>query len=345
MVGGKILRYHLSISSTILTYCNHVTWLASIESKKIDVTYIINFVNLLINRSISKILRLSTPVIMREVIQINSQEQSTVVKKGTLLDNMLEIIMHFLFAGRKSSKPWRPSKPWKPAKPGGLPGPRGPAGPRGPTGPTGVTGPTGATGPIGATGPTGSIGPTGTTGPTGPIGSTTGPTGSTGPPGPNLATTGFSAIMPSTTMDESGQLGNWTTDDPYYTDAGFDQIAGNYIIPETGRYAIKAVINYSTLAALSLSLGPGVNPAFVIRRTSPTTTDFITGLFPVVDISVLILTIRVVLGNGNIVLTSDVQLNSGDVIGLFYESSGLNVNINIGGPAGSSTFWSIHRLT
>jgi len=39
--------------------------------------------------------------------------------------------------------------------------------------------------------------------------------------------------------------------------------------------SFKIDINYSTNGAVSLSLGPSVNPYIVLRRTSPSTTDLI----------------------------------------------------------------------
>ena len=69
-----------------------------------------------------------------------------------------------------------------------------------------------------------------------------------------------------------------------------------------------------------MQLGAGVNPTFVIQRTSPTLTNLVSGLFPVLNVNIaLLLNLRTILGSGSVTLTADVQLNAGDVIGIFYE--------------------------
>ncbi|PES13054.1 hypothetical protein CN488_29160, partial [Bacillus anthracis] len=105
-------------------------------------------------------------------------------------------------------------------------------------------------------------------------------------------------------------------------------------------------INYSTLAALTISLGAGVNPAFIIRKTSPVTTDLISGLFPILNVNVaLVLTLRAILGNGTVTLTGDLSLNVGDVVGLFYEANGLTISLNLGGGGSDGIVWSCHRIS
>ncbi|MEK3731054.1 MULTISPECIES: hypothetical protein [Paenibacillus] len=42
-------------------------------------------------------------------------------------------------------------------------------------------------------------------------------------------------------------------------------------------------------------------------------------------------------------LGGDVELNAGDVIGLFYEANGLTIPLNIGGPT-PGIVWSMHRI-
>ena len=114
-------------------------------------------------------------------------------------------------------------------------------------------------------------------------------------------------------------------------------------MPETGRYSIKAIISYSTTAAVSVEIGPGVNPAFVVRRINDAT-DLMTGLLPVLDVGLLLLTVRVILGSSTVTLVGDLELNAGDQIGVFYEASGLTIDLNLGGTSPSGTVWSIHRI-
>jgi hypothetical protein len=144
----------------------------------------------------------------------------------------------------------------------------------------------------------------------------------------------------------SQQLINWDTTSPYYTSANFNAATGDYTVPTTGRYSIEATINYQTTAAITVNLGAGIDPAFVVRRTSPVVTDLITGLFPVLNVDVLLLlTLRAVLGNGTVTLTGEVELDAGDVIGLFYEADGLTIAIDLGGVGGEGIIWSVHQLT
>lgn len=204
----------------------------------------------------------------------------------------------------------------------------------GPTGPTGSTGPTGPTGIMGPTGPTGITGPTGPTGITGP----------TGPTGPSSVTEGFSAALPTFSLSGSSQLTGWNTAAPYFNTGNFNPVTGNYTVPTTGRYLITATINYATTAAISAILNSGINPFFLVQRTAPTTTTLLSGLIPIFNVSiVLLLTLRTILGNGMVTLAGEVNLNAGDVVGLFYNANGLNISLNIGGSS-TTSYWSINQL-
>ena len=189
----------------------------------------------------------------------------------------------------------------------------------------------GATGPTGETGLQGPTGPTGIQGPTGPTGQT-------------LTSEGFSAYIPTLSVSASSQLSNWTVSSPYFNSGNFDPVSGNYTVPSTGRYLIQATINYSTTAAISLSLGPGVNPAFIVQKNLPTTSPLISGLFPILNVNIaLILDLRAILGSGTITLAGEVLLNSGDRIGLYYVAGGLTLNLNLGGSS-SGIVWSVNRI-
>ena len=252
-----------------------------------------------------------------------------------------------------------------PAGPAGAPGETGSTGPTGavgPAGPTGEVGPTGAPGEPGLAGPTGEAGPTGAPGEPGPTGPTgapgeAGPTGATGEPGPTGATgvtgatgaavteEGFSAFLDSVPVTASTQLSGWSVADPYFDSTGFDPASGNYTVPETGVYSIQATVNYTTTAALTINLGAGINPSFVVRRTSPVTSDLVSGLFPLLNVNIaLLLTLRAILGNGTITLAGKVQLSAGDVIGLFYEADGLTIGIDLGGDT-PGIVWSVNRIS
>ncbi|NGP44495.1 collagen-like protein [Bacillaceae bacterium SIJ1] len=227
-----------------------------------------------------------------------------------------------------------------PTGPPGRVGSRGPQGPPGPPGPAGgergPTGPTGPAGPQGDAGPTGPAGPQGDAGPTGPI----------GPTGGDITSVGFSASRTPATVSANTVLDNWTVTSPYYGSPDFNPTTGEYTVPATGRYSIKAIISYQTTAALSVSLGSGINPSFVVQRTSPTPTNLVEGLFPLLNVNVaLVLTLRAILGNGQVILQGDVELNAGDVISILYQSDGLTIDLNLGGGSPEGTIWSVHRLS
>lgn len=138
---------------------------------------------------------------------------------------------------------------------------------------------------------------------------------------------------------------NWGTSAPYFGGANFNPTTGNYTVPTTGRYSIKATINYSTAGAITLSIGAGVDPVFNVRRTSPTTTNLLSGLLPILNVSVTLLTLRAILGSAAVTLAGDVTLNAGDVIGLFYDADGLALTLNLGAGTSSGIVWSIHQIT
>ena len=237
----------------------------------------------------------------------------------------------------------------------GAQGVIGPAGPTGATGAQGVIGPTGPTGVTGATGPQGDLGPTGATGATGPqgiIGPTgatgaqgiTGPTGPTGATGPTATSEGFSAFLSTASVSASSQLTGWSVATPYFNSGNFNPATGNYTVPATGRYIIEATINYATTAVITIALGAGINPAFVVQRSSPTVTSLITGLFPILNVNIaLILSLRTILGSGTVTLAGEVQLNAGDIIGLYYVANGLTIGLNLGG-SGSGIVWSVNQI-
>ena len=233
--------------------------------------------------------------------------------------------------------------------PQGVIGPTGLTGATGPQGDLGPTGATGATGPQGIIGPTGATGAQGITGPTGPTGATgaqgiTGPTGPTGATGPTATSEGFSAFLSTASVSASSQLTGWSVAAPYFNSGNFDPATGNYTVPATGRYIIEATINYATTAVITIALGAGINPAFVVQRSSPTVTSLITGLFPILNVNIaLILSLRTILGSGTVTLAGEVQLNAGDIIGLYYVANGLTIGLNLGG-SGSGIVWSVNQI-
>jgi hypothetical protein len=246
--------------------------------------------------------------------------------------------------------------PVGPAGATGASGATGDTGPVGPAGATGASGATGDTGPVGPAGATGASGATGDTGPVGPAGATgasgatgdtgpVGPAGATGATGPTATIVGFSAMIQTFSLTPSTtQLTNWNVSAPYYNNTSFNPVTGNFTVPTTGTYSIKATINYNTTAPLSAAIASGVFPAFTILRT-PGPTTLLAGNFPILDVNIaLVLNLRVILGAGVIVLTGDVSLNAGDVVGLYYVADGLTITLVLGSANPPGIVWSIHSL-
>ena len=136
------------------------------------------------------------------------------------------------------------------------------------------------------------------------------------------------SLPPATTV----VAGPWTVSDPYYNLAGFNAATGIFTAPVTGYYAYKVNINYNTSAAITAQLGGGVDPAFVLRRTNAPIVNLTSGNFPLVNVSIaLVLTLRAILGNGQVNLTGDFHLNAGDSIALIYVADGLTLTLTLGG--------------
>jgi hypothetical protein len=154
---------------------------------------------------------------------------------------------------------------------------------------------------------------------------------------------GFSAFISNVSASSSTQLANWSTAAPHFSSPSFNAATGNFTVPKSGRYAILATINFSTTAAITVGIGSGVNPAFEVTRTSPTSANLITALMPVINLNLALLSIRSILGSGSINLAGEVLLNAGDVIGLFYQSSGLTLNLNLGNSSG--IVWSVQKIS
>lgn len=157
---------------------------------------------------------------------------------------------------------------------------------------------------------------------------------------PDAAQEGFSAFVSSISMSADTQLKPWTVTSPYFNSGNLNATTGNYTVPATGRYFIAATVSYTLNSALTLSLGAGITPWFIVRRSAPSSRDLITGLLPLLNVAVTLLTLRAVLGAGTVTLTGEVQLNAGDTVGLYYVADGMTLTLSI-----DSAVWSINRIT
>lgn len=82
----------------------------------------------------------------------------------------------------------------------------------------------------------------------------------------------------------------------------------------------------------------------MVSVTSPTTQDLVSGLFPVLNVNIITLTLRAVLGNGTVTLACDAELNENDVVGLFYVADGLTLDLTLGGANTGGIVWSMFRI-
>lgn len=148
------------------------------------------------------------------------------------------------------------------------------------------------------------------------------------------------SLAPATTT-----IGGFSAAAPFYNDGSINLVTGVFTAPATARYAFKATITYAQTATITAQIAAGVNPAFRLRRTNVATT-LIAGQVPVLDVNVaLVLTLRVILGAGEVALAGDVELNAGDTVELQWVADGLTINLNIGGDQTPGIVYSCHRLS
>ena len=158
---------------------------------------------------------------------------------------------------------------------------------------------------------------------------------------PNIMQEGFSAFKLSASASTNLQFTGWTVTSPYFISTNFNTTTGIYTVPATGRYSIEATINYNTAAALSVSIGSDVNPAFEVNRSSPATT-ILSGLLPLNNLDIaLLFSLRAILGGGTVTLAGEASLSIGNALGLYFNAdtmAGITLNF-------SNIVWSVYRIT
>ncbi|MDF2654123.1 MAG: hypothetical protein K0R19_597 [Bacillota bacterium] len=161
---------------------------------------------------------------------------------------------------------------------------------------------------------------------------------------PNATSEGFSASKSSLAVSANAQITGFSVSNPYFSSSSFNSATGNYTVPETGIYQIQAIINYNTNAAITATLGADVNPTIEIRRTSAPAATLIIGQLPIVNLNLnlglVTLTIRAVLGGGSINLSGLINLNDGDILGLYYNADGMTVALTL-----IDMEWFIYRIS
>jgi len=157
---------------------------------------------------------------------------------------------------------------------------------------------------------------------------------------PNVEQEGLSGLLPSFSASADAQLIGWAASSPYFSSANLNAGTGNYTVPVSGVYSVEATVNYTTDLVIDGPIGSDINPAFVVRRTSPTLVDLLSGYLPLINVNISLLTLRAVLGGGTITLSGTVQLAEGDVIGLYYNADGMTIALTF-----SNVVWSVYRIS
>ena len=153
---------------------------------------------------------------------------------------------------------------------------------------------------------------------------------------------GFAASSTGTTQTTSDAIETgWS---PTYSTGGFNAANGTYTVPETGIYKISAAVNYAHPAAITISLGSGVNPSMQIRRVADSGV-LLSSAFPLLNVNIaLILSLRALINSGTIPLEGTVALNAGDVLQMYYNSSGYTVALNLGSQGSGGINWSVTKV-
>ena len=159
------------------------------------------------------------------------------------------------------------------------------------------------------------------------------------------ALTGFCSSVSVPNVSASTTFVIWNTSSPFYNTGNFDATSGEFTVPATGTYLISATIPYKTTAAVTVSIGAGVDPYFEVVRTSPSTASLLQAYLPVLNVNIaLVLTLRSILGSATVNIGGSVELTAGDIITLKYNANGLTIPLNMGGALGSGVVWSITKL-
>lgn len=110
--------------------------------------------------------------------------------------------------------------------------------------------------------------------------------------------------------------------------SNFDNVTGIYTVPEEGFYQISAIINYKLTSPLTTQL-TGQPPLFEVVDAD-TNEVYLSGSLPTLDLNIAdLLTLRVVLTNGQVILHGSVNLDLDTNLILRYNSNGFSINSNI----------------
>lgn len=161
---------------------------------------------------------------------------------------------------------------------------------------------------------------------------------------PGVTAEGFSAYKSSLSVSANAQITTWSVTSPNFSSTNFNSTTGNYTAPVSGLYVMQANVNYSTNAAITTTLDADITPSFDIRRTSVPTGNLTTSLLPIVnlnlDLTLVTLTIRAVLGSAAVTVSGLFNLTAGDVVGLFYNADGMTIGLTL-----SDIEWFIFRIS
>lgn len=138
-----------------------------------------------------------------------------------------------------------------------------------------------------------------------------------------FADTILSARNPSNLTGDVQPLVNWTED----IDNGnnFNPTTGIYTVPTNGIYEITLVVNFATTVTINIS---NETPGFYIRQQSPGDVILARSGVSLVDITVLAVNIRALVGRGQVIISNIFELIQGNEISTEADFAGL-LGINI----------------
>lgn len=146
-------------------------------------------------------------------------------------------------------------------------------------------------------------------------------------------------IIGAVTLNSTTPLQGWT--ETYDPSNLFNSTTGTYTVPQSGVYQVILTFNYTSTVALSLGLLTTSTPRIEVTRNG---TAALEGLFSIVTISAVVLSLTVLVGTGQVNLTGVVVASAGDTLQAQYNPGGVTLSATISGPASSRSQLQIRRV-
>jgi hypothetical protein len=164
---------------------------------------------------------------------------------------------------------------------------------------------------------------------------------------------GFSVEKLVQAISATGQLGNWDSIGPGYSDSSFNLLTGVYTVPVTGIYSVSATFNYSVPTLPTGNTFTGT-PYFILYRSNPLPYQVLScqmamsaldKSFPIGIASVEVI-YRAPLSTGTSTMVKDLDLTAGDKLSITYNNDGVTIPIQLGFNSTIYTpcTWSMKKL-